>query len=325
VVKNVTANNAKAKMKPSKNRSSKTVAHGLHTFWKERQMQRKLMALSLALFTLVINMQALVLGVEPYGPKDAEWTLVVMDPMAAPLACDCVQGYAQRKYERLADYLTEKTGKTVRVVWSESLTKALAEEANGKAHIVIGKDSVVRHDAKVSKRDLLPLAQLTDTKGSIMQRGLFVVLKDDPAVTLLDCEGYTILWGPEDCDEKSAAPRQTLQELELDVKDGNECASCSIAAKQLMADGLEKKQVAVISSYAAPLLEGCGTIKKGDLRVIGDSDEVPFISLFVDANLGKSEHDAITQSLLQMKSEEMLKALETRDGFVLYGSQKKSQ
>jgi ABC-type phosphate/phosphonate transport system substrate-binding protein len=280
-------------------------------------------------FLAIWMMAMLLLGsahaVDPYGPADADWTIVVMDPMAAPLACDCVQGYAQRKYERLADYLSGKTGKKVRVVWSESLTKALAEEAKGKAHLVIGKDSVIRHDAKNGKRDLLPIAQLTDMQGSVMQRGLFVVLKDDPAATLLDIEGYSILWGPEDCDEKSAAPRRTLKELELDVADGNECASCSIAAKQLAADGLAKKQVAVISSYAAPLLEGCGTIQKGDLRIVGNSDEVPFISVFADANLSKADQDAIARALLQMKSAEMLTALETKEGFILYGSQKKNR
>lgn len=278
-----------------------------------------------SLWAFVVMFVGSAIGVDPYGPADADWTIVVMDPMAAPLACDCVQGYAQRKYERLADYLADKTGKKVRVVWSESLTKALAEEAAGKAHIVIGKDSVIRHDAKSSKRDLLPMAQLTDMQGSVMQRGLFVVLKDDPAATLLDVEGYSILWGPEDCDEKSAAPRETLKELELDIVNGNECASCSIAAKQLAADGLTKKQVAVISSYAAPLLEGCGTIKKGDLRIIGNSDDVPFISVFADANLAKAELETIARALLQMKSQEMLTALETKEGFVLYGSQKKSQ
>jgi ABC-type phosphate/phosphonate transport system substrate-binding protein len=278
-----------------------------------------------SLCSFVVMFVGSAIGVDPYGPADADWTIVVMDPMAAPLACDCVQGYAQRKYERLADYLADKSGKKVRVVWSESLTKALAEEAAGKAHIVIGKDSVIRHDAKSSKRDLLPMAQLTDMQGSVMQRGLFVVLKEDPAATLLDIEGYSILWGPEDCDEKSAAPRETLKELELEIVNGNECASCSIAAKQLAADGLTKKQVAVISSYAAPLLEGCGTIKKGDLRIIGNSDDVPFISVFADANLAKAELDTIARALLQMKSQEMLTALETKEGFVLYGSQKKSQ
>ncbi len=265
------------------------------------------------------------LAVEPYGPKDAEWTIIVMDPMSTPLACDCVQGYAQRKYEKLADYLHETTGKTVRVVWSESLTKALAEDANGKAHIVIGKDSVVRSDAKSCQRELLPVAQLTDTKGSVYQKGLFVVLKEDPAATLLDIEGYTILWGPDDCEEKSAAPKATLTELELETKDGNVCSSCSIAAKQLMADGVSKKEVAVISSYAAPLLEGCGTIKKGDLRIVGESDEVPFISVFVDPKLPSNARANIADALTGMKSQAMLQAMETKLGFVPYGSQKKSR
>ena len=264
-------------------------------------------------------------AVEPYGPKDAEWTIVVMDPMSTPLACDCVQGYAQRKYEKLADYLHETTGKTVRVVWSESLTKALAEEANGKAQIVIGKDSVVRSDAKASQRDLQPVAQLTDSKGSVYQKGLFVVLNEDPAATLLDIEGYSILWGPEDCEEKSAAPKATLKELELETKDGTVCSSCSVAAKQLMADGVSKKVVAVISSYAAPLLEGCGTIKKGDLRIVGESDEVPFISAFVDAKLPSNARASIADALTGMKSQAMLQAMETKLGFVPYGSQKKSR
>jgi ABC-type phosphate/phosphonate transport system substrate-binding protein len=264
-------------------------------------------------------------GVEPYGPKDAEWTIVVMDPMSTPLACDCVQGYAQRRYERLADYLHETTGKTVRVVWSESLTKALDEEANGRAQIVIGKDSVVRSDAKLSQRKLLPVAQLTDTNGSVFQKGFFVVLKEDPAATLLDIEGYTVLWGPEDCEEKTTAPRATLKELEVETKDGDECASCSVAAKQLMADGVSKKEVAVISSYAAPLLEGCGTIKKGDLRIVGESDEVPFVSVFVDAELPENVRKSIGDALTAMKSEAMLQALETKSGFVPYGSQKKNR
>lgn len=288
-------------------------------------MVRSLMSwFSASLLLIACACDRFAVAVDPYGPADADWTVVVMDPMAAPLACDCVQGYAQRKYERLADYLKDVTGKTVRVVWSESLTKALDEAAEGKAHIVIGKDSVVRHDAKESKRTLIPLAHLTDTKGSTRQRGLFVVLKDDPAATLLDIEGYKVLWGPADCEEKSAAPKQTLEELEIKTKDGNECASCSVAAKQLMEVGVSAKSVAVISSYAAPLLEGCGTIKKGDLRVIGESDEVPFISVFVDSGVASKDRDALQQALLQMKSKEMLAALETKEGFVPYAQEKKS-
>ncbi len=77
--------------------------------------------------------------------------------MSAPLACDCVQGYAQRKYENLADYLREKTGLTVQVVWSESLFTALKSQAK-TVQFMICKDSVVRSDAKEAKRNLLPIA-----------------------------------------------------------------------------------------------------------------------------------------------------------------------
>ncbi len=31
--------------------------------------------------------------------------IVVMDPLAAKLACACVEGYAQRDYDKLGDYL----------------------------------------------------------------------------------------------------------------------------------------------------------------------------------------------------------------------------
>jgi hypothetical protein len=102
-----------------------------------------LLTLSLCLLLPV----SMVGAVPPYGPENADFTIVVMDPMAAPLACDCVQGYAQRKYEALADYMSKKSGKTFRVVWSESLEVAIAGDALGKVDLVIGKDSVVRHES----------------------------------------------------------------------------------------------------------------------------------------------------------------------------------
>ena len=46
---------------------------------------------------------------------------------------------------------------------------------------------------------------------------------------------------------------------------------------------------AVISSYAAPLLEGCGTIKKGDLRVVGETEPVPFVAAFATNLLNEDE------------------------------------
>ena len=261
-------------------------------------------------------------AVEPYGPDNASITMIVMDPMALPLACDCVQGYAQRRYERLADYLKQSLGESVRVVWGESLERAIKDQANGKVTLVIGKDSVVRHGATKSKLELKPIAHLTDMSGSIKQHGLFVVRQNDIAASLLDIDGYKVFWGPEDCDEKAAAPKAKLKEFEIETTDGGTCDSCSVAAKRLLEEPADAKVVAVISSYAEPLLAGCGTIKKGDLKIVGKSDEVAFVSAFIHNAVPKPKCEAITKALLAMnKSKEMLTALETKDGFVSYSRQ----
>jgi ABC-type phosphate/phosphonate transport system substrate-binding protein len=280
-------------------------------------MKRYLTAVFCLVLTLLCCKSSI--AVPPYGPENADITVIVMDPMAGPLACDCVKGYAQRKYEALADYLTEKSGKTVRVVWSESLEVALAGDAKGKADLVIGKDSVVRAESKATKRSFDAIASLTDKQGSVMQRGLFVVKHDSPASTLLDVEGYTLLLGPADCDEKSMAPTNALKELDVSYTLGNEAASCSIAAKQLLAAPKDAKQVAVISSYAGPLLEGCGSIQKGDLRVIGETEEVPFISAFVASTLPADAKKMVMDNLMGLqKHPKLLEAMETKEGFKAY-------
>lgn len=260
-----------------------------------------------------------VFAVDPYGPKNAEFTIVVTDPLALPLACSCVQGYAQRKYEKLAEYLQSKLGKSVRVVWSESIANAQKEQGLGKKTIFIGKDSVVRHDTQKLKLNISPVAQLTDANGSVNQRGVFVVRRGNAAVSLIDIEGYRVLWGPDKCDEKATAPRSKLKELEIETSGEEVCETCSVAAKKLVEDSDSTKVVGVISSYAEKLLTGCGTIEKGSLRIIGESDPVPFISVFVSEHVTAIETTAILDSLSSIRdSKELLEALESKSGFVAY-------
>jgi ABC-type phosphate/phosphonate transport system substrate-binding protein len=260
-----------------------------------------------------------VFAVDPYGPKHAEFTIVVTDPLALPLACSCVQGYAQRKYEKLADYLQKKLGKSVRVVWGESIANAKSEQGLGKKTIFIGKDSVVRQDTQKLKVNISAVAQLTDINGSVNQRGVFVVRRGNPAVSLIDLEGYRVLWGPDKCDEKSAAPKSKLKELEIETSGEEVCETCSVAAKKLVEDSDSTKVVGVISSYAEKLLTGCGTIEKGSLRIIGESDAVPFISVFVSDQVTAIETTAIIESLSSIRdSKELLEALESKSGFVAY-------
>ncbi len=267
---------------------------------------------------LAINVVALFSAVAVADDVPLTLTVVVMDPLSAPLACDCVKGYAQRKYETLGEFLQTELKRPVKVYWSESLTESLEDKTKGKADLIIGKHSVVLADAKESKLALRPVAQLTGRDGSTTQTGLFIVRKLDPAKSMADLAGYRILFGPADCDEKSAAPMSLVKKFGLPIPNPVETSpSCSDAAKVLLALPESEKAAAVVSSYATPLLEGCGAIKKGDVRVIGESDPVPFITAFVNSNLDKVVQTAVTNALLNSGTEaKLLIALETQQGFV---------
>src|SRR6476620_5178094 len=144
------------------------------------------------------------------GEANAPLSMVLMDPLAEPLSCPCVQGYAQRKYEKLADYLTAELGRPVQVTFAESFEKALAKPSCKTIDIAIGKDSVVRSDAAAAKLKVTPVARLTGQDGLTTQTGLIVVRSADPARHIEDLEGYRIIFGPKECDEKFAAARRLL-------------------------------------------------------------------------------------------------------------------
>ncbi|MGI9519460.1 MAG: PhnD/SsuA/transferrin family substrate-binding protein [Pirellulaceae bacterium] len=248
---------------------------------------------------------------------DESLTLVVMDPLAAPLACDCVQGYAQRKYDRLGAFLQIKLRRPVEVVFGETLQIGM-EESGGEADIVIGKHSVVLDGAGKAELNLQPIAQLTGQDDSVHQTGLLVVRQGDPAQSVTDLEGYRIIFGPADCDEKHAAIMDLLRDSQIAIPDEPEIAgACSMAAKQLMELDSDIPAAAVISSYAEPLLEGCGNIQKGDLRVVGETQPVPFVTAFVNSRHPKSVQDSILAALRDVELDaDMLTVLETGSGFV---------
>lgn len=248
----------------------------------------------------------------------APLTMIVMDPLAAPLSCPCVEGYAQRKYEVLEEHLEQVLGREVTLVFAEALQQALSGEAHGRADLVIGKDSVVRADAKAAKFDLTAVARLTDKFGSTTQHGLIVVGKDDPATRPSDLGGYRIFFGPKECDEKHRAALAILNQAGVDPPEKLEMdEACSDGACRVIELGPEAKAAAVISSYAEPLLEGCGTIKKGDLRVIAKTEPVPFVTAFVIDRVDPADRDQIQAALLSIgKKPEVCAALESLIGFV---------
>ncbi|MEZ6141827.1 MAG: PhnD/SsuA/transferrin family substrate-binding protein [Zavarzinella sp.] len=245
-------------------------------------------------------------------------TLIVMDPLALPLSCPCVKGYAQRDYEQLAKYLSDKTKRPVVVHFSESLADAVNQKSKGKADIVIGKDSVIKSEASVLKRSLQPVASLTGKDGKTTMTGLLVVHHLDMAVSPSDLNGYHLIFGPKECDEKNAAVRTLLKSSGVKITSEPDIAIACDAGAYKVIDAFQqgKKAATAISSYAHPLLEGCGKIKKGDLRVIGETAPVPFVTAFVSGELSTELSDTITQALLDVKSNAKLcTAIETKHGF----------
>ena len=80
--------------------------------------------------------------------------MVVMDPLALPLSCPCVKGYAQRDYQRLADRIQARLKRPVKLVFNESLTVALRDQTDGKADLgdgaLLGVGVVNERDAVVA-------------------------------------------------------------------------------------------------------------------------------------------------------------------------------
>jgi len=152
----------------------------------------------------LLALALLFLSTQSLRAEEHAFTLIVMDPLAAPLSCPCVEGYAQRKYEVLAEHLKASLKRDVLLVFAKALCVGI-KETESKADLIIGKDSVVLADAAAAEIGLSALAQLTDKVGSTKQRGLIVVDKDDPAQATRDLNGYTIMSGPAEADEKHTA------------------------------------------------------------------------------------------------------------------------
>lgn len=253
---------------------------------------------------------------QPASPPAAREPLrmVVMDPLCKQLACACVMGYAQRDYQALAAFLSEKLDRPVEAFVQESLKEA-DRVIDGKLDLIIGKQSVIRAQAAAANIPVTPLAMLTDRKGETTLTGLFIVRSDDPAKGVADLKGRKVLFGTPDCDEKHSAALATMKSLGLPLAVKPEtmatCNQTGLAVLEKQADA------AVISSYAMALLEGCGAIGKGELRVIGQTAPVPFVTVFATKRISAADAAMITKALLAVGNDAALKEkMETRDGFV---------
>ena len=243
-------------------------------------------------------------------------TVLVMDPLALPLSCPCVKGHAQRLYDKLGAYLEKQLGRPVKVLFSDDLSKVMRTETKD-IDVIIGKRSVVRFDAKINKLEVRPAMMLTGQDGKTTVTGLIVVRKDDAAKKLADLKGYRLLFGPPDCDEKFKAAGEALKKAGIELPAKIETRpGCSDSVVEML-EHPEKPTASVISSYAAALLEGCGTIEKGSIRVIGETRPVPFVTVFFTSRIDEASGREICRALASVKDQpELMTAMETSIGFI---------
>lgn len=243
--------------------------------------------------------------------------LVVMDPLAKELACACVQGYGQRDYRRLATRLGKALKQRVAIEFSDDLVATLDGVGPDRGVVVIGDRALVADGAARTKPGFRPVLELTDREGSTTASALFAVRKDDTARGLADLAGRTAYLGLAKADARHAAARAAVAAAKLDPPvTWEDRGSASEAALDVMDSEASPLPVAVVPAYALPLLEGCGSIRKGDLKVIGRTAESPFITVFLSAGLAGEQQQQILKSLLDLKKDSgLLKAMESRDGF----------
>ena len=226
---------------------------------------------------------------KPNGPL----VIVVMDPLAKPLSCPCVAGYAAAIMRNSPIRSRISWGERVEVVFNESLVAAHRKRTT--CNVLIWSSVSSRSfciDAKAAGLSLKKVAMLSGKDGLTTQRGLVVVATTDPAKKISDLKDYRIYFGPKECDEKHAAAMALLKKagvaIPAKLDTAVACDEGAVKILELAETGVHG--CAVISSYAKPLLEGCGQVPKGALRVVGETDEIPFIVPLTSIQLDQSSN-----------------------------------
>lgn len=273
---------------------------------------------SQGVFSFAIVLLALLLSASGvFGKPPEPVMLVVLDPLAKELACACVKGYGQRDYRKLATKLESDLGQRVSIEFSDDLAESLALAAPGQEVIVIGEQSLVSQVAKRADWKSHAVCALTDPEGNTTLTGSFVVQAGDPAKELKDIGGRKLLFGLAGSDENHAVVQAALRGAGVESPGAREKGkSYSDAALDVLDSSSSPLPVAVIPAYSLRLLEGCGSVKPGELKVIGRTESLPFITVFLGDNIAVEKKQKILNTLLGVKEDaKLLKAMESRDGF----------
>ena len=266
---------------------------------------------------LALLLAAGIAAGNPAKDKPEPIMLVVMDPLAKEMACACVKGYGQRDYRKLAAQLQTALKQRVSIDFSDDLAESMKGVGPGREVIVVGDQSLVMHGAKKAGLKCHPVCELTDADGNTTLTGLFIARSGDPAKELKDVVGRKVFFGLGDADEEFDASMAALRAVGAEASASPEKRiSYSDAAMNVLDSKLSPAPVAVIPSYALPLIEGCGSVQPGSLKVIGKTAPVPFITLFISDTIPAEKEEKLLKTLTGIKADaKLLKAMESRDGF----------
>jgi ABC-type phosphate/phosphonate transport system substrate-binding protein len=203
--------------------------------------------------------------------------LAVTDPLARQNACSCVAGHGQRDYHALARHLERRLRRPVSVTVAPMSAAVLSGGDREVPDLIIGSRSQVEAAcAEASRRPTL-LAQLSGPDGATGQAGLFVVRQADAARCLLDLKGRRILLGPPAVAERHEAALAALRTLGLSPAEPLPTVETDGGAVGEVLRG--DAHAAVISAHALPLLVGCDALRREELRVVGRTEPVPFMTI----------------------------------------------
>lgn len=247
-----------------------------------------------------------------YGAEPSELVLGITDPLAAANACACISGYAQRDYPALGVFVQQRLGRPVRVVCAGGLD-GVQLKAGGAVHALIGKRDALL--AQGTAWGLVELAALSDREGRTTTTGLIVVRAQGARQDLAGLDATRLLLGPVSATEKAGAAVEILTAAGVTLPDRPaRSTTCAAAVQSLLAG---QADAVAISAYNKLLLEGCGSVQPGEVRVIAETAPVPFVVAFATNALPEAEQATLREALLAVATDPaLLVKLESSGGFV---------
>ena len=206
----------------------------------------------------------------------------------------CVAERGLREYAGLAQRLSQASGRKVELAYYQSDTLLIDAAAAGRLDGVICKTWTALLAAQAAHTRLDRLADVTMPDGKAGLEGVFFCRSDSPIKTMQDLTGKTLGVGPDVAYEKDSAVRRRL--AGLGVQPGKTvtiptCVRSALAVRQKEVDA------GVLSSYAYDFGPEELTGKAPDLRELGRTETIPFVTVGLFGTLPADATGALRQAM----------------------------